>query len=121
MIILGVDHVVIYDSDFCCFIVKFLWILISDIFSDLKGIIVSLDEVGHLQCSYLGTDPAMYTTTSAEVRELDYAELDAEMKQLQKVIKEQQNKSGTEHKWQFLEQYGMETKVFTVLSLSPVI
>lgn len=23
----------------------------------LKGVIITLDELGHLQCSYLGTDP----------------------------------------------------------------
>ena len=57
---------------------------------------MSLDETGHLQCSYLGTDPAMFTTPTAEVREIDYAELDGEMKQLQKVIKEQQHKA-SEH------------------------
>ena len=54
---------------------------------------MSLDETGHLQCSYLGTDPAMFTTATAEVRELDYVQLDAEMKQLQKTIKEHQHKS----------------------------
>ena len=61
--------------------------------SDLKGAIVALDEGGHLECVYLGTDPAMFTTPTAEVREIDYAELDYEMQQLQKVIKAQSGKA----------------------------
>ena len=55
--------------------------------------IVTLDQEGRLTCNYLGTDPAMFTTPTAEVREIDYAEMDYEMKELQRVIKEQQHKS----------------------------
>ncbi len=27
---------------------------------ELEGVIVSLDELGHLTCSYLGTDPTLF-------------------------------------------------------------
>ena len=43
-----------------------------------------------MQCSYLGTDPAMFTTPSAEVREIDYNEQDRELNSLQTIIKQKQ-------------------------------
>ncbi|KAL4217063.1 Protein PTHB1 [Mactra antiquata] len=62
-------------------------------FQDLKGVIVSLSDSGRLECSYLGTDPALFVPPPVESRELNYADMDREMSQLQKVIKEQQAKS----------------------------
>ena len=59
----------------------------------LKGVTVALSEDGRLSCSYLGTDPSMISHPSACLRELDYASVEAEMKQLQRIIKEQQSKS----------------------------
>ncbi|NXL60565.1 PTHB1 protein, partial [Chordeiles acutipennis] len=55
---------------------------------DLKGVIVTLSDNGHLQCSYLGTDPSLFQAPRVESREINYEELDAEMKELQKIIKE---------------------------------
>ncbi|NXA33323.1 PTHB1 protein, partial [Eudromia elegans] len=55
---------------------------------DLRGVIVTLSDDGHLQCSYLGTDPSLFEAPKIESREINYEELDAEMKQLQKIIKE---------------------------------
>uniref|UniRef100_A0A2K5VTC3 Bardet-Biedl syndrome 9 n=1 Tax=Macaca fascicularis TaxID=9541 RepID=A0A2K5VTC3_MACFA len=55
---------------------------------DLKGVIVTLSDDGHLQCSYLGTDPSLFQAPNVESRELNYDELDVEMKELQKVIKD---------------------------------
>ncbi|XP_009677988.2 protein PTHB1 isoform X2 [Struthio camelus] len=55
---------------------------------DLRGVIVTLSDSGHLQCSYLGTDPSLFQAPKIESREINYEELDAEMKQLQKIIKE---------------------------------
>ena len=55
-----------------------------------------LTEDGYLQCTYMGTDPSMFTPPSAEVRELDYAQLDQEMKSLQRQIKEKQSKNTSE-------------------------
>lgn len=54
---------------------------------------MTLDEEGHLQCSYMGTDPAMFAPPSAEVRDIDYNETDREMEKLQKLIKEKQHKT----------------------------
>ncbi|XP_043364694.1 protein PTHB1 isoform X9 [Dermochelys coriacea] len=55
---------------------------------DLKGVIVTLSDGGHLQCSYLGTDPSLFQAPKVESREINYEELDREMKELQKIIKE---------------------------------
>jgi len=59
----------------------------------LKGVTVALSEEGRLSCYYLGTDPSMISHPSAYLRELDYASVEAEMKQLQRIIKEHQSKS----------------------------
>ncbi|KAM6157162.1 LOW QUALITY PROTEIN: protein PTHB1 [Erethizon dorsatum] len=55
---------------------------------DLKGVIVTLSDDGHLQCSYLGTDPSLFQAPKVESRELNYEELDVELKELQKVIRD---------------------------------
>ncbi|KAM4874745.1 protein PTHB1 isoform 3-T6 [Thomomys bottae] len=55
---------------------------------DLKGVVVTLSDEGHLQCSYLGTDPSLFQAPVIESRELNYDELDVEMKELQKFIKD---------------------------------
>ncbi|XP_074844222.1 protein PTHB1 isoform X2 [Carettochelys insculpta] len=55
---------------------------------DLKGVIVTLSDSGHLQCSYLGTDPSLFQAPKVESRDINYEELDREMKELQKIIKE---------------------------------
>ncbi|KAF1447480.1 Protein PTHB1, partial [Pygoscelis papua] len=55
---------------------------------NLKGVIVTLSDNGHLQCSYLGTDPSLFQAPRVDSREINYEEFDAEMKELQKIIKE---------------------------------
>ncbi|NXY41179.1 PTHB1 protein, partial [Ceuthmochares aereus] len=55
---------------------------------DLQGVIVTLSDDGHLQCSYLGTDPSVFQAPRVESREINHEEYDAEMKKLQKIIKE---------------------------------
>ncbi|XP_053506907.1 protein PTHB1 isoform X1 [Ictalurus furcatus] len=57
-------------------------------FPDLKGLVVTLSSEGHLQCSYMGTDPSFFTAPKVDSREVNYDEVDAEMKALQKVIRE---------------------------------
>ncbi|XP_029445637.1 protein PTHB1 isoform X2 [Rhinatrema bivittatum] len=57
-------------------------------FQDLKGVIVTLSDSGHLQCSYFGTDPSLFQAPKVESREINYEELDVEMKELQRIIKE---------------------------------
>uniref|UniRef100_A0A8C0FHF1 Bardet-Biedl syndrome 9 n=1 Tax=Bubo bubo TaxID=30461 RepID=A0A8C0FHF1_BUBBB len=54
----------------------------------LKGVIVTLSDNGHLQCSYLGTDPSLFQAPQVDSREINYEEFNAEMKKLQKIIKE---------------------------------
>uniref|UniRef100_A0A2K6SEP5 Bardet-Biedl syndrome 9 n=1 Tax=Saimiri boliviensis boliviensis TaxID=39432 RepID=A0A2K6SEP5_SAIBB len=62
--------------------------------NDLKGVIVTLSDDGHLQCSYLGTDPSLFQAPNVESRELNYDELDVEMKELQKIIKDVNKSQG---------------------------
>uniref|UniRef100_A0A803XVF9 Bardet-Biedl syndrome 9 n=1 Tax=Meleagris gallopavo TaxID=9103 RepID=A0A803XVF9_MELGA len=54
----------------------------------LKGVIVTLSDSGHLQCSYLGTDPSLFQAPRVDSKEINYEEFNAEMKELQKIIKE---------------------------------
>ena len=39
---------------------------------ELEGVIVWLDELGHVTCSYLGTDPTFFTASTRGKRELNY-------------------------------------------------
>ncbi|XP_022534824.2 protein PTHB1 isoform X3 [Astyanax mexicanus] len=57
-------------------------------FPDLKGLVVTLSSEGHLQCSYMGTDPSFFTVPKVDAREVNYDEVDAEMRALHKVIRE---------------------------------
>lgn len=59
--------------------------------SDVKGLLVVLDDVGHLDLCYMGTDPLMFMPPSAELRQIDYSRADREMEELQRTIKSQQN------------------------------
>ncbi|XP_071103490.1 protein PTHB1-like [Haliotis cracherodii] len=60
---------------------------------DLKGVMVSLSDSGRLECGYLGTDPAIFVPPTVEARELNYADMDGEMRRLQKKIKDNAHKS----------------------------
>ncbi|XP_034467441.1 protein PTHB1 isoform X1 [Hippoglossus hippoglossus] len=57
-------------------------------FPELKGVVVSLSSDGHLLCSYMGTDPSFFSTPKVDAREADYEQVDAEMKKLQKFIRD---------------------------------
>uniref|UniRef100_A0A3B4G2W9 Bardet-Biedl syndrome 9 n=1 Tax=Pundamilia nyererei TaxID=303518 RepID=A0A3B4G2W9_9CICH len=55
---------------------------------DVKGVVVSLSSDGQLLCSYMGTDPSFFSTPKVDAREADYEQVEAEMKKLQKFIRE---------------------------------
>ncbi|XP_056142912.1 protein PTHB1 [Lampris incognitus] len=55
---------------------------------ELRGVVVTLSSDGHLQCSYMGTDPSFFSTPKVDAREADYQQVDAEMRSLQKFIRE---------------------------------
>ncbi|XP_068179046.1 protein PTHB1 isoform X2 [Antennarius striatus] len=57
-------------------------------FPELRGVVVSLSSDGHLLCSYMGTDPSFFATPKVDAREVDYEQVDAEMRKLQKFIRE---------------------------------
>lgn len=61
---------------------------------ELKGLVVTLSSDGHLQCSYMGTDPSFFTVPKVDSREVNYDEVDTEMKALQKVIREATRNQG---------------------------
>jgi Bardet-Biedl syndrome 9 protein len=57
--------------------------------ADIAGMIVVMDDVGHLIVSYLGTDPATnVVNVQAENKEFNYDDMDEELKRLQMVIRE---------------------------------
>ncbi|XP_030830268.1 protein PTHB1 [Strongylocentrotus purpuratus] len=62
-------------------------------FQDLKGVIVCLDDEGHLVCSYLGTDPSLFVVPPPDSREINYDNQDKEMRDLQRAIKESSHKA----------------------------
>lgn len=57
-------------------------------FPELKGVVVSLSSDGHLLCSYMGTDPSFYSTPKVDARDVDYEQMETELKNLQKHIRE---------------------------------
>uniref|UniRef100_A0A1A8JRU2 Bardet-Biedl syndrome 9 n=1 Tax=Nothobranchius kuhntae TaxID=321403 RepID=A0A1A8JRU2_NOTKU len=57
-------------------------------FTELRGAVVSLASDGHLLCSYMGTDPSFFSTPKVNAREVDYEQVDAEMKKLHRFIRE---------------------------------
>lgn len=61
---------------------------LSRLIRELKGVVISLSSEGHLLCSYMGTDPSFFSTPKVDAREADYEQVDAEMKKLQKFIRE---------------------------------
>ena len=52
--------------------------------------IVSLNEEGSVAVNYLGTDPPTSTVAAAEVKELNYEDMDAEHRELLNVIRQSQ-------------------------------
>lgn len=68
------------------------------VFRELKGLVVTLSSDGHLQCSYMGTDPSFFTAPKVDAREVNYDEVDTEMKMLQKVIREATKTQGMMHR-----------------------
>ena len=57
-------------------------------YRDLEGVVVSVDELGHLSCSYLGTDPSVFTAPPpSTARELNYTEMEREIRELHKEIR----------------------------------
>jgi len=65
-------------------------------FGDLKGMLVSMEEDGHLNVSYLGTDPPAPNVEVVESKELNYEEMDNEHRKLLTVIREATAESKTE-------------------------
>ncbi|KAK4875042.1 hypothetical protein RN001_011464 [Aquatica leii] len=56
-------------------------------FKNVQGALVLLTEDGRLICSYLGTEPHLFSTTPLAHQELDYEEAEAELLSLSKIIR----------------------------------
>ncbi|XP_028409077.1 protein PTHB1-like [Dendronephthya gigantea] len=84
-------------------------------FGNLKGIIVTLDETGYIYCSYLGTDPSLFVTPPVQSRDVQYDEVEDEMQELYKVIKESASNSEFVVKPTEKDEITMKADVPTVL------
>ena len=49
---------------------------------------MSVDEEGHLTCSYLGTDPTVFSAPTISSRDVSFEKMEIELSELNKVIKE---------------------------------
>jgi hypothetical protein len=57
--------------------------------ANIAGMIVVMDDVGHLSVTYLGTDPATnIVNVSSENKEFNYDDMEEELKRLQSSIRE---------------------------------
>ncbi|OQR94210.1 hypothetical protein THRCLA_08223 [Thraustotheca clavata] len=67
------------------------------------GMIVNLDDQGHLSVNYLGTDPPSSTVVAAsETKEINYEEMDEEHRTLLNIIRRSQGERRTEPKERIL-------------------
>ena len=96
----------------------FLFLFFFFFLSDLKGVIVTLSDEGHLQCSYLGTDPSLFQAPKVESRELNYDELDKELKELQKVIKNVNKSQGISFSAFY---YNIHCKIYIILYMDSIL
>ena len=60
----------------------------------VQGMVIVLEDTGRLSVVYLGTDPPQHTVAYADSKEVDYAALDAERRELMGVMKQHQGASG---------------------------
>ncbi|KAF5296664.1 hypothetical protein FQR65_LT10204 [Abscondita terminalis] len=56
-------------------------------FKNIQGALVSLTEDGKLTCSYLGTEPHLFSTTPLAHQDLDYEKAETELDSLIKIIR----------------------------------
>jgi hypothetical protein len=61
-------------------------------FGGINGMIVFLDDSGNLAVSFLGTDPSSnIVNVHSEKKEVNYEEMDEELRSLQSIIRETTN------------------------------
>lgn len=69
---------------------------ISHCLETLSGLVVSLNDTGYVSVTYLGTDPSNSVVNSpVEAKELNYDDMDKELRQLQNSIREATSASRT--------------------------
>lgn len=66
----------------------------TGVFQGINGLVVSLTQEGHLQCSYLGSDPDLFTPPLVEARDIRYEDIDKEITDLNRRIKDMSNRTG---------------------------
>lgn len=84
-------------------------------FAGIKGMIVSLDERGKLQVSYLGTDPPVTTLLNTETKELNYEEMEKEHQNLLRIIRQTHGEGAREAE----EQLRIRAQVPATLDSNP--
>jgi len=62
---------------------------VADLGPNMRGMIVTLDDTGHVVVSYLGTDPLLTPVGFVEGKELDYEAMAKEHRALAAIIREQ--------------------------------
>lgn len=58
------------------------------------GALVTLSEDGHLQCSYLGTEPELFSAPPMSLKPIDYEEAKLELENLHAIIKSNTDSAG---------------------------
>lgn len=61
----------------------------------IRGGLVTLGSSGHLQVSYLGTDPSLFVAPPTDARQINYDQTDQELAKLHKIIKASTKDAGT--------------------------
>ncbi|KAK3875683.1 hypothetical protein Pcinc_019466 [Petrolisthes cinctipes] len=64
-------------------------------FEGIRGGLVTLGSSGHLQVSYLGTDPSLFVAPPTDARQINYDQTDQELAKLHKVIKASTKDAGS--------------------------
>ena len=85
-------------------------------FGDQQGLVVTLDDTGRLDISFLGTKPPLTIATSSLSRELDYDKVDEEHRSLLQIIRDHKTSSKAESKDKLI----LRSQVPKQLDLDPV-
>jgi len=81
----------------------------------IRGMIVTMDDKGKVQVSYLGTDPPMASLVNTEMKELNYDEMEEEHQDLLRIIRQTHGEGSREAE----EQLKIRAHVPVALDSSP--
>lgn len=58
---------------------------------EVKGALVLLGEEGRLECCYLGTEPSFFVAPPLNLQEIDFAQAEKELENLEKILSSYSN------------------------------